>query len=180
MGIAPATFYKWKAKYGGLDVSDVQKLKTPEEDHSSLKRIYADLAMDNQPLRDLFSKNGFRKLFAYLRRRGKVWNHKRVYQVYKLLKMNQKRRGKRRLPARVRQPLQQAITVNHSWSMDFISDSIMGVRKFRTFNVMDDCTREALAIEIDTSLSSKRIIRTLESVIAWRGKTPGHQDRQRP
>ncbi len=46
----------------------------------------------------------------------------------------------------------------------------MGVRKFRTFNVMDDCTREALAIEIDTSLSSKRIIRTLESVIAWRGK----------
>jgi len=113
---------------------------------------------------------GFRKLFAYLRRRGKVWNHKRVYRVYKLLKMNQKRRGKRRLPARVRQPLQQAVAVNHSWSMDFMSDSIMGVRKFRTFNVMDDCTREALAIEIDTSLSSKRIIRTLESVIAWRGK----------
>jgi putative transposase len=54
--------------------------------------------------------------------------------------------------------------------MDFMSDSIMGDRKFRTFNVMDDCTREALAIEIDTSLSSKRIIRTLESVIAWRGK----------
>ena len=84
--------------------------------------------------------------------------------------MNQKRRGKRRLPVRVRQPLQQAVAVNHSWSMDFMSDSIMGVRKFRTFNVMDDCTREALAIEIDTSLSSKRIIRTLESVIAWRGK----------
>jgi transposase InsO family protein len=84
--------------------------------------------------------------------------------------MNLKRRGKLRLPARVRQPLQQAVAVNHSWSMDFMSDSIMGVRKFRTFNVMDDCTREALAIEIDTSLSSKRIIRTLESVIAWRGK----------
>jgi transposase InsO family protein len=44
------------------------------------------------------------------------------------------------------------------------------VNKFRTFNVMDDCTGEALAIEIDTSLSSKRIVRTLESVIAWRGK----------
>jgi putative transposase len=54
--------------------------------------------------------------------------------------------------------------------MDFMSDSIMGDRKFRTFNVMDDCTREALAIEIDTSLSSKRKIRTVESVIAWRGK----------
>jgi putative transposase len=56
MGIAPATFYNWKAKYGGLDVSDVQKLKTVEEEHSRLKRMYADLAMDNQLLRYLFSK----------------------------------------------------------------------------------------------------------------------------
>jgi putative transposase len=48
MGIAPATFYKWKAKYGGLDVSDVQKLKTLEEEHSRLKRVYADLAMIHQ------------------------------------------------------------------------------------------------------------------------------------
>jgi hypothetical protein len=51
-----------------------------------------------------------------------------------------------------------------------MSDIIMGARKFRTFNIMDDCTREALAIEFDTSLSFKRIIRALESVIAWRGK----------
>jgi putative transposase len=59
MGIAPATFYKWKSKYGGLEVSDVQKLKTLEEEHSRLKRMYADLAMDNQALRDLFSKKGW-------------------------------------------------------------------------------------------------------------------------
>jgi putative transposase len=59
MGIAPATFYQWKAKYGGLDVSDVQKLKTLEEEHSRLKRMYTDLAMDNQLLRDLFSKKGW-------------------------------------------------------------------------------------------------------------------------
>ncbi len=59
MGIAPATFYKWKAKLGGLDVSDVQKLKTLEEEHFRLKRMSADLAMDNQLLRDLFSKKGW-------------------------------------------------------------------------------------------------------------------------
>ena len=46
-GIAPATFYKWKAKYGGVDVSDVQKLKTLEVEDSRLKRMYADLEMDN-------------------------------------------------------------------------------------------------------------------------------------
>ena len=105
---------------------------------------------------------GFRKLFAYLRRSGKVWNHKRVYRVYKLLKLNRKRRGKRRLPARVKQPLTQQSLINQSWSMDFMSDSMVGNRKFRTLNVMDDCSREVLAIEIDTSLSSKRVIRTLE------------------
>lgn len=49
-------------------------------------------------------------------------------------------------------------------------DSIVGGRRFRTFNLIDDCTREVLAIEIDTSLSSKRIIRTLERVILDRGK----------
>lgn len=54
--------------------------------------------------------------------------------------------------------------------MDFMSDSMVGNRKFRTFNVMDDCTREALAIEIDTSLSSQRIIRTLERIIEQRGR----------
>jgi hypothetical protein len=48
-----------------------------------------------------------------------------------------------------------------SWRMDFMSDSMVGARRFRTFNLFDDCTREVLAIEIDTSLSSKRIIRTL-------------------
>lgn len=113
---------------------------------------------------------GFRKLVAYLRRSGKSWNHKKVYRVYKLLKLNKKRKGKRRLPARIKQPLQQQTAVNRSWSMDFMSDSMVGNRKFRTFNVMDDCSREALAIEIDTSLSSKRIIRTLEQVIEKRGK----------
>jgi putative transposase len=112
---------------------------------------------------------GFRKLFAYLRRSGKAWNHKRVYRVYKLLKLNRKRRGKRRLPARVKQPLTQQSMINQSWSMDFMSDSMVGNRKFRTLNVMDDCSREVLAIEIDTSLSSKRVIRTLEKIIEQRG-----------
>lgn len=112
---------------------------------------------------------GFRKLFSYLRRDGRNWNHKKVYRVYKLLKFNKKRKGKRRLPARVRQPLTQQTQINHSWSVDFMSDSMVGNRKFRTFNVMDDCSREVLAIEVDTSLSSKRIIRTLEKIIAQRG-----------
>lgn len=126
-----------------------------------------------EALQDLAFKHptyGFRKLFAYIRRSGKQWNHKRIYRVYKLLKLNRRRKGKRRLPARVKQPLVKQELINQSWSMDFMSDSIVGGRRFRTFNLIDDCTREVLAIEIDTSLSSKRIIRTLERVILDRGK----------
>jgi len=113
---------------------------------------------------------GFRKLFAYIRRAGNAWNHKKVYRVYKLLKLNKKRKGKRRLPARLRQPLKPQSKINNTWSMDFMSDTMVGNRKFRTFNLIDDCSREALAIEVDTSLSSKRIIRTLDRVIEQRGK----------
>jgi len=124
-------------------------------------------------LQDLAFKHptyGFRKLFAYIRRLGKSWNHKKVYRVYKLLKLNKKRKGRRRLPARVKQSLTQQTAVNSSWSMDFMSDSMVSGRKFRTLNVMDDCSREALAIEVDTSLSAKRVIRTLERIIEQRGK----------
>ena len=123
-----------------------------------------------QGLADQHPSYGFRKLFACLRRSGHVWNHKKVYRVYRLLKLNKKRKTKRRLPNRVKQPLQQQSSINHCWSMDFMSDSLASGRKFRTLNVIDDCSREALAIEVDTSLPAKRVIRTLDQVIDWRGK----------
>jgi putative transposase len=140
-------------------------------------QFYYQRAKDDQEVIEAFQDlafqhptYGFRKLFAYLRRAGKAWNHKKVYRVYKLLKLNKKRRGKRRLQARVKQPLEKQTAVNKRWSMDFMSDSMVGGRKFRTFNVMDDCTRVALAIEVDTSLSSKGIIRTLYRAIDMHGK----------
>ena len=123
-----------------------------------------------QALADEHPVYGFRKLFACLKRAGKQWNHKKVYRVYKLLKLNKKKRGKRRLPARIKQPLQKQLELNSSWSMDFMSDSLASGSKFRTLNVIDDCNREALVIEIATSIASKRVIRTLEQLIDWRGK----------
>jgi len=140
-------------------------------------QYYYDSVRDDQEvidaLQDLAFRHpsyGFRKLYAYIRRSGQRWNHKKVYRVYKLLRLNKKRKGKHRLPARVRQPLTKQDNINKTWSMDFMSDAIVGNRKFRTFNLIDDCSREVLAIEIDTSLSSKRIIRTLDRVIEQRGK----------
>ena len=57
--ISEATFYNWKSKYGGMEASDVRRLKDLEEENSQLKRMYADLALDNKILKDLFTKKGW-------------------------------------------------------------------------------------------------------------------------
>lgn len=55
-GISSATYYKWKAKYGGLDVSELKRTKELEAENAKLKRMYADLAMENRALKDLIQK----------------------------------------------------------------------------------------------------------------------------
>jgi putative transposase len=57
--ISDATFYNWKSKYGGMEASDVKRMKELEEENARLKRMYANLAMDNETLRDLFTKKGW-------------------------------------------------------------------------------------------------------------------------
>ena len=112
---------------------------------------------------------GFNKLFKTLRRHGHGWNHKRVYRVYCLLNLNHRRRGKRRLPSRHPKPLAVPGMANQCWSVDFMSDRLVCGRRFRTFNVVDDFNREALAIEIDLSLPVQRVIWILERIACWRG-----------
>tara|TARA_R100000687_G_scaffold82893_1_gene83725 strand:+ start:1906 stop:2619 length:714 start_codon:yes stop_codon:yes gene_type:complete len=120
-------------------------------------------------LTDKYPRYGFRKLFKILRRQGHVWNHKRVYRVYCLLKLNLRRKGKKRLPSRNPEPLCVPELTNHCWSIDFMADSLRCGRRFRTFNVVDDFNREALAIEVDLNLPALRVIRTLDRAAAWRG-----------
>ena len=55
-GISSATYYKWKAKYGGLEASDVKRLKELEHENSRLKRLYADLSLENAALKDVIAK----------------------------------------------------------------------------------------------------------------------------
>ena len=90
-------------------------------------QFYYDSVKDDSEviaaLQDLAFKHpsyGFRKLFAYIQRSGKKWNHKMVYRIYKLLKLNKKRKGKRRLPARIKQPLMRQTQINNTWNIDFL------------------------------------------------------------
>src|SRR5690606_37666458 len=57
-GVSSATFYKWKAKFGGLDVSEARRLKTLEDENARLKRMLADAMLDNVALKDLLEKSG--------------------------------------------------------------------------------------------------------------------------
>jgi putative transposase len=106
----------------------------------------------------------------YLRNQGYSWNHKHIRRVYRAMALHLKRKPKKRLPARTAQPLMVPAQRNETWSLDFMSDSLAGGRTFRTLNVIDDYNREALWIEVDTSLPADRVVRVLEQLLDWRGK----------
>ncbi len=112
---------------------------------------------------------GLRKMVDFLRNEGHRWNHKRIRRVYRQLQLNIRVRPKKRLPSRSPLPLIVPETSNRCWSVDFMRDGLTSGRTFRTFNVIDDFNREALAIEIDTSLPATRVIRVLDALAAWRG-----------
>jgi len=112
---------------------------------------------------------GFWKCRKVLRRQGRHWNHKRIYRVYKAMRLNLRRAAKRRLPTRERVPLYVPRYPDTVWSGDFMSDALACGRRFRTFNVTDDFNREALHIEIDTSITSARLVRIFEHLRLERG-----------
>jgi putative transposase len=84
--------------------------------------------------------------------------------------MTLRRKRKRRLPARLNQPLQQQAKPNVSYSMDFMSDALTTSRKVRILNIMDDCTRESLSAYADYSIPGERVIDVVKDIIAERGK----------
>jgi putative transposase len=116
------------------------------------------------------SRWGFWKCFDRLRLDGHRWNHKRVHRVYCALGLNLPRRTKRRVPTRLRQPLVAPTTLNGIWALDFMQDALYGGRRFRTLNILDEANREALAIEIGTSIPATRVVRVLEQLVMIYGR----------
>lgn len=114
---------------------------------------------------------GFGLCYLYLRNvKGFVWNHKRVYRIYRALELNLRIKPRKRLVREKPDKLAVPAAPNETWSMDFMSDKLTNGKAMRTFNVLDDFNREGLGIEVDVSLPSLRIQRSLDRIIEERGK----------
>ena len=105
---------------------------------------------------------GYRRLHILLDREGMAVNHKRVYRVYRAAGLQVRRRRRKRLTRADRVPLPPASQRLERWSIDFMLDTLADGRTFRVLNIVDDYTRECVAIEVDRSLPGARVVRVLE------------------
>ncbi|MAK97850.1 MAG: IS3 family transposase [Citromicrobium sp.] len=231
-GISSATFYKWKSKFGGLEVSDARRLRTLEQENSRLKKLLAEAMLDNVVLKDLAFKKmvtpgakreavahareqhglserracslvgvsrrviryeptrpddgalrqrlrelaaerrrfGYRRLGYLLAREGITPNHKKLLRIYREEGLRVRRRGGRKRALGTRRPMVLPDGPNQRWSLDFVSDSLICGRRFRILCVVDDFSRECLALVADTSLSGARVARELTNLLGQRGK----------
>jgi putative transposase len=132
---------------------------------------------DDEPLRRALREKaaqrrrfGYRRLLIVLQRDGWTDNHKRVFRIYRQEGLQVKRRIKKRTAKWRGEKPMAAQRPNQRWSLDFMSDQLADGRRFRLLNVVDDFTRECLAVEVDTSLTGQRVTRVLERLCATRGR----------
>ena len=113
---------------------------------------------------------GYRRLHILLKRVGVAINHKKLFRLYREERLTVRRRGGRKRALGTRAPMTLPQGRNQRWSLDFVSDTLTDGRRFRVLVVVDDFTRECLALVVDTSISGRRVARELDTLIAQRGK----------
>jgi putative transposase len=115
-------------------------------------------------LAESYPTRGFDEYYKKIRREGYQWNRKRVLRVYREMRLKLRRKRKKRLISRVKQPLEAPQQLNECWSMDFMSDALTDGRKVRIFNAIDDCNREALAVQVGLSFPARAVVETLNNL----------------
>ena len=113
---------------------------------------------------------GYRRLHILLTREGIVMNHKKLRRLYREERLAVRRRGGRKRALGTRAPMALPQGPNQRWSLDFLSDAFADGRRFRILAIVDDFTRECLALVPDTSLPGLRVARELNTLIASRGR----------
>jgi len=135
----------------------------PKGDDGVLRARLCELAQERP-------RFGYRRLHVLLQREGLVVNQKKTYRLYSALGLHLRPRRRKRQTRTTRVAPALPDGPNQLWTMDFVHDNLADGRSFRTLNLMDGWSREALALEADTHLSGKRVVRVLDEVVAVRGK----------
>ena len=138
---------------------------------------YASKRPDDEPirqrLRELATERrrfGYRRLHILLRREGVMLNWKKLYRLYREERLMVRKRGGRKRALGTRAPMAIPQGANQRWSLDFVSDALACGRKFRILTVVDDFSRECLALVADNSLSGMRVARELDRIVEIRGR----------
>jgi putative transposase len=157
------------------EVSQRRACRTIGADRTSMR--YCSIRPDDvalrSRLRDLAAQRrrfGYRRLLILLRREGTHMNHKKLRRLYREERLQVRKRGGRKRALGTRAPMTVPQGRNQRWSLDFVSDQLKNCRRFRILAVVDDFTRECLALVADTSLSGVRTARELDAIISRRGK----------
>jgi len=159
----------------GFEVSERRACTALEVDRSSVRYRSSrpDDAMARARLRELAAvrrRFGYRRLHILMSREGLLMNHKKFRRLYREERLQVRRRGGRKRALGTRAPMAIPQGLNQRWSLDFLSDTLADGRRFRILAVVDDFTRECLALVADTSLPGLRVVRELDAVIAVRGR----------
>jgi putative transposase len=139
------------------------RYRTTRADDAGLRQRMREVAQQRR-------RFGYRRLHVLLKREGYVINHKKLFRLYREEKLAVRRRGGRKRAIGTRAPMTVPMAPNDRWSLDFVSDQLTDGRRFRVLTVVDDCTRECLALVADTSLSGTRVARELDRLLIERGK----------
>jgi len=141
----------------------VIRYRSSRPDDGPLRERLRELAAERR-------RFGYRRLGYLLAREGMTPNHKKLLRVYREENLRVRRRGGRKRALGTRAPMVLPDGPNQRWSLDFVSDTLTCSRRFRILCVVDDYTRECLALVADTSLSGVRVARELTRLIGIRGK----------
>ncbi len=146
----------------GIGRSTLRYRSRPRPEEESLRQRLRELAAERP-------RFGYRRLHVLLRREGVIVNHKRIERLYREEGLAVRRRRRKRVARDGRGRAGLPGRPNQQWGVDFVSDALAWGRRIRLFTVVDVFTREALAIEVDTSLPGGRVVRVLERLVAERG-----------
>ncbi len=138
--------------------------------YRSLRPSDAELRHRLRELAAVRRRFGYRRLLILLRRDGLRLNHKKLRRLYAEERLQVRRRRSRKRALGTRSPITLPAGPNQRWSLDFVSDTLIDSRRFRMLAVVDDFTRECLALVADTSISGVRVGRELDAIIARRGR----------